>query len=245
MKPRTHMVIPDCQVRPDVDYSHLEWVGNYAAEKRPDTIVCIGDFADMPSLSGYAVGKAEAEGKRYRADIDAAGTAMHQMLRPIRKLHHNRRPRLVMTLGNHEERIDREAEANPKWKGFLSSADLGYKEAGWEVYPFLQPVSVDNILYSHYFVSGAMGRPVSSAAALLKRTQQSAVMGHVQTQELVIHPYTQHFSLFAGICYLHDEPYLTPQGNRTKRGVWVIHEVHDGTGDLMFVSLDFLKRKYS
>jgi hypothetical protein len=239
------MVIPDCQVRPDVDSSHLEWVGNYAAEKKPDVVVCMGDFADMPSLSGYAVGKAEAEGKRYAADVQAAKDAMRKLLVPIRKLSPKRRPGLVLTLGNHEERIDREAEANPKWKGFLSSADLGYKEAGWEVHPFLQPVEVDSILYAHYFVSGSMGRPVSSAAALLKRTQQSAVMGHVQTQELVIHPYTQHFALFSGICYLHDEPYLTPQGNRTKRGIWMLHEVHDGTADLMFVSLDFLKRRYS
>ena len=54
---RVHAVIPDCQVKPGQDYSFLRWVGNYLAEKKPDVIVQIGDFADMPSLSSYDVGK--------------------------------------------------------------------------------------------------------------------------------------------------------------------------------------------
>lgn len=243
--PRMHMVIPDCQVRPDVPYDHLSWIGNYAAEKRPDVIVNLGDFADMPSLSGYAVGKAQAEGKRYHEDVQAAKDAMQLLLKPIRRLRRQDRPELVLTLGNHEERIDREAENNPRWKGFLSSKDLGYQEAGWRVVPFLGVVDLDGIQYSHFFVSGAMGRPVSSAAALLRIRQRSAVMGHVQRVDLAVHPNTQYIGMFAGICYQHDEPYLTPQGNNTKRGIWMLHEVHDGTFDPMFVSLDFLKRRYS
>jgi hypothetical protein len=238
-----HMVIPDCQVRPDVDTDHLRWIGNYAAEKRPDVLVCLGDFADMPSLSGYSIGKAEAEGRRYGADIRAAKDAMAALLRPIKAA--RVRPRMVLTLGNHEDRIDREANANPKWKGFLSSADLGYEQCGWRVVPFLDVAVVDQVQYSHYFVSGAMGRPVSSAAALLRTRQSSAVMGHVQRVDMAVHPNTQFIGLFAGICYLHDEPYLTPQGNNTKRGIWMLHEVHDGTFDPMFVSLDFLRRRYS
>jgi hypothetical protein len=244
-KPKMHLVIPDCQVRPDVDTDHLTWIGNYIAEKRPDTVVCLGDFADMPSLSGYSVGKAEAEGKRYSADIAAARDGMQKLLLPVRRAPKLRRPRLVLTLGNHEERIDREANANPKWKGFLSSADLGYREAGWKVIPFLEVATIDQVQYSHYFVSGAMGRPVSSAAALLRTRQASAVMGHVQRVDLAVHPNTQYIGLFAGICYQHDEPYLTAQGQNTKRGIWMLHEVHDGTFDPMFVSLGFLKRRYS
>lgn len=245
MKPKTHMVIPDCQVRPGVSVDHLSWIGNYCAEKRPDTVICLGDFADMPSLSGYDIGKASAEGKRYKADIDAAKNAMDLFLRPIRKLRKNRRPELVITLGNHEDRIDREANANPKWQGFLSSKNLGYAECGWRVVPFLDIAVVDAVQYSHYFVSGSMGRPVSSASALLRTRQSSAVMGHVQRVDLAVHPQTQFIGLFAGICYQHDEPYLTPQGNSTKRGIWMLHEVHDGTFDPMFVSLGFLKRRYS
>ena len=42
-----HAIIPDVQARAGVDLSHLAWVGNYIAEKRPDVIVQIGDFASF------------------------------------------------------------------------------------------------------------------------------------------------------------------------------------------------------
>ena len=249
MKPKKHIVIPDCQVRPDVDYSHLEWIGNYIAVKHPDVVVNIGDFADMPSLSGYDVGKASAEGKRYKADVEATRDGMELLLAPVRKertrTHRKWKPELHLTLGNHEERINREATANPRFMGTLRVDDLQYPNVGWNVHPFLAVAELDRIQYSHYFVSGVMGRPVNSAAALLRQRQCSAVMGHIQRIDLAVHPATQYVALFSGICYQHDEPYLTPQGQNTKRGIWVLNEVRDGTFDPMFVSLEYLKRRYS
>ncbi len=249
MRPKRHIVIPDCQVRPDVDYSHLTWVGNYIAAKRPDVVVNIGDFADMPSLSSYAVGKAEAEGKRYSADVDATREAMVLLMDPVleakRSSHGKWKPELHLTLGNHEDRITREAKANAKFIGTLSVDDLHYRESGWQVHPFLEVATIDRIEYSHYFVSGVMGRPVSSAQALLKQRQASAVQGHIQRVDMAIHPTTQYVALFAGICYQHAESYLTPQGQNTKRGIWMLNEVKNGTFDPMFISLDFLRRNYS
>ena len=84
MSPRKHIVIPDCQVRPDVELSHLTWIGNYIAAKHPDVVVNLGDFADMPSLSSYDVGKASAEGKRYAKDVEAAKFGMDLLMEPIR-----------------------------------------------------------------------------------------------------------------------------------------------------------------
>lgn len=51
------LYIPDCQIKPDVPLDHLRWLGNYIVKKQPDIIVNGGDFADMPSLSSYDVGK--------------------------------------------------------------------------------------------------------------------------------------------------------------------------------------------
>jgi hypothetical protein len=150
-----------------------------------------------------------------------------------------------LTLGNHENRIDREADSNPKLLGTISTDDLCYPEFGWRVWPFLKVVRIEQIDYAHYFISGSMGRPVSSAAALLRTRQSSAVMGHVQRQDLAIHPFTQNIALFSGICYTHDETYLTPQNDTAcKRGIWVLNEVGGGTFDPMFVSLEFLRRNY-
>jgi hypothetical protein len=243
------MVIPDCQVQPGVDTSHLTWIGNYLLAKRPDVIVNIGDFSDMLSLNSYAIGKAEAEGTRYADDIACTKEAMGKLLGPMwayNRRHKNKyQPEQHLTLGNHEFRIEREAESNPKLIGTISTDDLGYKEAGWKVHDFLKVVKIDGIEYCHYFVSGSMGRPVSSASALLRARHCSAVMGHVQKIDIAVHPNTQAITLFAGICYLHEEKYLTPQGNNTKRGIWLLNEVANGTFDPMFVSLEFLRRNYS
>jgi hypothetical protein len=250
------MLIPDVQCKAGVPLDHLEWAGKYAVQKKPDVIVQIGDFADMESLSMYDVGKKSFEGRRYKEDIEVAHKAMELFLRPIweynatAKKNHEKRytPRFVLTLGNHEERIDRCIEADPKLEGVLSYSDLKYEEYGWEVYPFLEPVIVDGVAYCHYFTSGVLGKPVTSAAALLTKKHQSCVMGHVQGRQIAYGTRAdgkQITGLFCGGFYQHDEAYLKWQGNaQTWRGLWMFHEVTDGSFDEMPVSMNYLKRKY-
>ncbi len=256
MSSKVHLVIPDVQVKPGNDLAFLTRLGKYIVEKKPDTIVCIGDFADMPSLSSYDVGKKSFEGRRYKADIEITHEAMVTLMSPIwsynkhmrRTKHAQYNPRLILTLGNHEHRIDRVVEGDCKLEGTISIDDLKYASYGWEVYPFLQPVIVDGICYSHYFTSGVMGRPVTSARMLVQKKHQSCVMGHVQNWELhreVRADGTPVMGLFAGSCYEHNEDYLGPQGNHYDRGFWMLHEVKgDGSFQPMYVSLDYLKRKY-
>lgn len=239
-------VIPDVQAKPGVSNEHLGWVGNYLAEKRPDVIVQIGDFADMPSLSSYSVGKAEAEGNRYLADIRAAGAAMERLMAPICAVR-GYRPRKVLTLGNHESRIDREAEANPRLIGAISTSDLQYEKWGWEVIPFLEVATIEDVEFVHYFISGPKGMPVQSAEKIVQTRHKSGVMGHLQKTSIHFHDKTGHVGIIAGCCYLHEEKYLKPQmeGKAQRRQIIMLHEVIDGIFDPMFVSLAFLKSRYS
>lgn len=249
------LVIPDTQCRPGDDFTFLTNIGNYIVEKQPDTVVCIGDFADMPSLSSYDVGRKSFEGRRYVHDIDATHEAMEALLQPLQAFnraaakHHKQRykPRLVFTLGNHEQRISKAVESDAKLEGVLSISDLGYEGYGWEVYPFLDVVVIDGVAFSHYFTSGTMGRPATSAAAQLNKKHMSCVAGHQQGLQIA----TGHradgkrlTSIIAGSCYTHDEDYMGPQGNKHWRGLLVLHEVNDGEFDLMPVSLSYLNRKY-
>lgn len=250
-----HLVIPDVQFKPGNDPTFLKAVGNYIVEKQPDVVVCIGDFADMPSLSSYDVGKKSFEGRRYKADIEATHEAMATLLSPIneyneraRRSHKERyRPRMVLTLGNHENRIERVVENDPKLDGTISTQDLNYEAFGWEVVPFLKPIIIDNIAYCHYFTSGVLGRPVASARHLVQKKHMSCTMGHVQNWEMhreVAADGRPVLGLFAGSCYEHNEDYLGPQGNTYDRGLWMKHEVNNGHYHPMFVSLEYLKRKY-
>lgn len=246
---RKHLVIPDCQVKDGVDTRHLRWIGKYIVKKRPDVVVCIGDFADMPSLCSYDRGKKTFEGRRYRKDVEASIRGMAELMGPLMEFNQVQaasglpeyHPRLVMTLGNHEDRIRRATEDDARLDGTIGLSDLRYEEFGWEVHPFLEVVKIDGVEYSHYFTTGVMGRPVTSAAALLRERSGSAVMGHVQHTDIAVHRKTQEIAIFAGTCYLHDEDYLTPQGNNCRRQIVVLHEVEDGHFDPMFVSLNFLE----
>jgi len=246
---RMHMFLPDGQCKPGVTDEHWEWAGNYAAEKKPDVIVNAGDMWDMPSLSSYDKGKMAFEGRRYINDIKAGQAAMMKFLKPIedynRTATEKYEPRLVFTMGNHEHRIIRYVENNPEFAGKFSFGDLELREMGWEVHDFLKPVEIDGILYCHFFTSGVMGRPVTSAAALLRERQQSCTMGHVQWFDIATHKKTQATALFGGIFYQHDEDYLGYQGNNCKRGIIIKHEVENGIYDLMQVSLRFLKKNYT
>lgn len=242
---RMHMVIPDTQVRPGVSTDHLEWAGNYAAEKQPDVIVMIGDWYDMPSLSSFDKGKLAFEGRRYIDDIKAGQRAMRRFIDALSKAK-GYKPRLVFTLGNHEHRIVRHVENNPEFAGKFGMGDLELRDFGWEVIDFLKPVLIDGIEYCHYFTSGVMGRPVSSAATLLRERQRSCTQGHVQHTDIAIHKKTQQIAMFSGTFYAHDENYLGYQGNVQRRQIVIKTEV-DGEGhyDPMFVSLKFLEKSYS
>lgn len=250
-----HMVIPDTQVKPNGSVDHLRWAGEYAAEKKPDVIIHLGDHWDMPSLSVYDVGKKSFEGRRYADDIQAGLKGMAAFLAPIRaeqqRLRINKKkrwnPRLVFIIGNHEQRIERAIESDAKLEGLIGYKDLQLDKLGWETYDFLAPVVIDGICYSHYFTSGVMGRPVSSAKLMIQKKMMSCVMGHVQDREIAYARKADgsHVTgLFAGIFYVHDEDYLTPQTNGSWSGIWMFHDVDDGAFHEQPISIQSLGRKY-
>ena len=107
---KVHAVIPDVQAKPGNNFKFLERVGHYLADKKPDVIVQIGDFADMESLSSYDNGKKSFEGRSYTRDIEAANEAMDalvgpmldEMLRLKRNKEKQWRPSFILTLGKYD-----------------------------------------------------------------------------------------------------------------------------------------------
>jgi hypothetical protein len=243
-------VIPDMQVKPDVDLSYCARIGRYLADKKPDIIVNGGDFADMPSLNNYDLpGSKGMEGQRYKEDILSVQTAMRMMMTPIREEMERTgwNPRLVLTLGNHEDRINRAVKSTPKLEGVIGLCDLHYEEWGWEVIPFLQPITISGVSFAHYFCSGVMGRPITSARALLTKKHMSCFAFHQQGRDIAFGTRgdgTQMIAVIAGSCYEHDEHYLNPQTNNHWRGLYVLNDVIDGAFEENAVSLKYLRRKY-
>jgi hypothetical protein len=104
------------------------------------------------------------------------------------------------------------------------------------------------VAYSHYFYNPNTGRPYAGENLLLrlKTIGHTFTMGHQQGRRYVdraVGGRLQH-GLVLGTTYLHDEKYLGPQGNTYWRGIVVCHQVEQGSYDPMFVSLDYLCRRY-
>lgn len=245
---RKHIIIPDCQVTPNSPKEHLNWIGKYIAEKRPDVIINLGDFADMESLSSYDKGKMSFEGRSYLKDIEAAKNAMDIMTKPFRNIN-GYNPEMHLVCGNHEYRIERVVEEDRRLEGTLSIDDLEYESFGWKVHPFLEIAVLDGVHYSHYFCNQLSGKPIGGESILtrLKNIGFSFVMGHQQiylTGTRSLSNGKRIRGIVQGSCYLHDEVYRGPQSNGEWRGIFILHEVHDGDFSLMEVSLDYLCRRY-
>ena len=256
MQKKRILVVGDCQVKPGEDQTHLLHIGRYLVDKRPDIVVCIGDFYDFPSLSSYDKGKKSFEGRRLKDDIEAGNAAMDLMLSPLRELQQRQKdnrkkvysPRMIFTMGNHCDRFDRLANDQPELTGFVGTETLNLEKWGWEVYPFLKPVEVDGIFFVHYLANPMTGKPYAGTAlSQLKTVGRSFVVGHKQCLDMAIHPRLDgkmQIGLINGASYPHFENYKGFLGNNHFRGVLMLNEVSDGMALPCPVSLEYLEDRY-
>ena len=250
-----HLYIPDTQVQPGDKTDHLLWAGMYAVDKKPEKIIFGGDHWDMASLCTYDYGTKGFEGRSYLADIEAGNNAMDVFMGPIREEQARQRtnkhkvwnPGMFFTMGNHEYRVHRAIDSDRKLDGLLTYDDFNLEKWGFEVSPFLEVKVLDGIAYSHYFTSGVMGRPASSARLMLNKKHMSCVMGHVQDRDIAFSKRadgTQMTGIFGGIFYQGDQGYLTPQTNGSWSGIWMFNDVVDGAFDEMPISMGYLHKTY-
>lgn len=217
----------------------------------------LGDWADMPSLSSYDVGKRQHEGRRYRLDIGAANIGMDTLMEPIEKWNATKkknkekpyRPSLYYTRGNHEYRIQKAVDSDARMEGAIGYDDLNIESYGWDIIDFLEPVCIDGVTYCHYFCNTQSSRPYSgySIDTRIKNVGFSFVQGHQQlylTGVRALNNGRRVRGIVCGACYIHDEDYRGPQGNAEWRGVLMLHEVNNGDYSVMEVSLDYLCRRY-
>lgn len=251
LKGRTHIVIGDTQVKPGISTDHLEWIGRFIADKYAGddvAIVHVGDHWDMPSLSSYDRGKRSSEGRRYAADVAAGNEAFGRLNKPIAvaMAAHKWRPERHFLFGNHEDRITRACEDAGFLDGKLSLDDLDTH--GWTRHEFLKPVNIDGVRYCHYFYNPKTGRPYAgdNMDLRLKTIGHTFTQGHQQGKKYAVREVDdqRHHGLQIGSTYVHDEKYLGPQSMKYWRGIVVCHQVEAGQYDAMFVSLDYLCRRY-
>jgi hypothetical protein len=242
----THLVIGDPHCNPKASNDRFLWAGKLARDLKPDTIICMGDFSSLDSLSSYDKGKKSFEGRRYKKVIDHA----HDALEKFNKGLNGRRSRKVMLLGNHEDRIDRIVDETPELDGTISTKDLKFKEFGWEVIAYQEPVAIDGVHYCHNYPTGIMGKPISGdniARSLLLKNKVSSTVGHCHLFDYsmcTIPSGRKVLGLSAG-CYLHHkEDYARNTQRLWWSGLIVKRNVRQGEYDIETVEYNTVKRRY-
>jgi hypothetical protein len=217
-------------------------------EYKPTNIIVMGDWWDMPSLSSHEKpGSKQMEGLRYEDDIDAGNEAFEMLVAPMRKVRWKPK-RMDFLFGNHENRVDRAINSDPKYDGAVSRKHM--LTPGFNRHEFLEPVWMDGVVYAHYFAATHSGRPLGgSIDSMLNRIGDSFVQGHVQGMKYGNRMYPTNkirHGLVAGSFYQHDEHYRGAQGrtNGHWNGVVVLNDVRDGNYEIMPLSIDYLLRRF-
>jgi len=222
----THLVMGDPHCTPKASNDRFLWAGKLAADLKPNTIICMGDFASMDSLSSYDKGKKQFEGLN------------------------GRRPRKIMLLGNHEDRIDRTVDDIPELEGTISTDDFKFEKFGWEVYEYQKPVNVDGVYYCHNYPTGVMGKPISGdnvARSLLLKNKVSSTVGHIHTFDYAMCalPSGRKLMGLSAGCYLHHkENYARATQQMWWSGLVIKRNVSKGEYDLEMVEYNTIRRKY-
>ena len=243
-----HLIIPDPHAHPDHNNNRFERIGELVADVKPDHVICIGDWADMPSLSTYDRGTKGFEGKRYHLDVASAIDAQERFFRPIRD-RKKRLPKFWMLEGNHEYRIKKAIDRDPvQLEGIISLNDLQYREFGWEVveYNGSSPgiLELDGIAYSHYFTSGVMGRPIGGlhpAYQLLVKQYQSCTQGHTHTTDYCVRTTASGrniHGLVVGCAVDYFCPWAGEANSLWWRGCIIKDNVENGQYDPQWIGLD-------
>jgi hypothetical protein len=247
---RKVVVVPDAHAHPSYSPDRFAWLGAFIEREKPSLDVCLGDFADIPSLSAYDRGKRGFEGRRYVHDVAATRAALTVMHAEVRTA----TPEWLMCLGNHEHRIDRACSDAAEMTGAIGIDDLGYRDHGWQVWPYQSVMRLGGFAFSHHFASGVAGRPIggmNQAAAMARLLHTSAVAGHshVWDQAIQTRPDGSRVMAIVAGCYVsheHREGWSAASEHLWVNGVTVLEDVRAGWAESWrFVSQASLRAAYA
>lgn len=250
---RRAYIVPDTQVRDGVPTDHIDWIAADIVRRLPDYIIVGGDWWDLDALSSHrSPGDKSGEGKRVLADLEAGNEAFRRLAGPIqaeidrRAKGHRKRwdPRRVFLFGNHENRMQRALEKDPRWIGLVG--DFLMETPGFERIPFNEILWVEGVAFSHFFQSQHSKHSIGgSVENRLNKIGTSFVQfheqGYLDGRKRVAAGF-ERVGVVCGACYTHREEYRGNQNQAHWRGTVVLNELENGSFYPMALSLDYLSR---
>lgn len=207
----------------------------------------------MPSLSAYDKGKRSFQGRSYRKDIEAHLEFQDRIWAPVRA-RKKKLPYRVVLEGNHEHRVERALDLSPELEGTIDFKDFAFDDYYDDVvrYEGGTPgiINIDGISYSHYFVSGVLGRPISGlhpAASLISKGLTSCTAGHLHLADWSSHTTADGRKIMGTLCGVYQD-YRSDWAGKVNdlwwRGLMIKQNVEDGRYDPCFVSMNTIKKMY-
>lgn len=246
-KAQTHLIIGDSHAKVGVSNERYRWLARFVAEVQPDVVIDMGDWADMTSLCSYDAGKRIAEGRRIKDDLEVAKDARsiyrEELEQCVSKL-----PLHYAIEGNHEYRITKAVESDPKYYGLYDTSHL-HPDGLWEIVPFGAPLVLNGLHYRHHFetAGGKLISGIHQAYNTLRHKQCSSVAGHshiLQYSESVRSDGERLLALVAGCYFEHWEEYAGEDNHRWWRGLVVLRDVKNGYGDIEVVKMNRIRQRY-
>ncbi len=174
---KLHLVIPDVHAEPGDDLDRLSAAMNLACDHQPDHVIQIGDLGDFGAFSTH-----EEPGSLTDIEANEDHWADFEVMeRAVGELEIYGLPTTI-TLGNHEDRVNRYIDKNPRCKkAYNFMANSGLKDSHIKTVPYGRHTIIDGILYTHVPMN-KMGRPIGSVAGIKRFTlgakANAVVYGH-------------------------------------------------------------------
>lgn len=255
--PKTAVVFSCGHATPDCDNKRFDYLGKFIYDINPDYVVDLGDGADMTSLNSYDDRNPKAIClSSYERDIQSYLDSQERLRHPFR-YNKKKKPFWIGFEGNHEHRIKKAIEVNPRISGSKYGISFSHLETKtlfneYHEYSHSAPsiADYDGVSYAHYFGAGNYGNAISGihhAYALLQHRHHSSTCGHSHKRGLYFkdsaHPHGT-IGLVAGCYKGKDESWAGQSNLDWWKGVVVKREISNGLYEPQFISLETLKKQY-
>jgi hypothetical protein len=254
---KTAVVLTCAHASPEVSNERFTLLGKFLYDLRPDYVVDLGDGADMKSLNSYDTRKPKAlVAQSYEADINHYNDSQERIRHYFRK-NKRKRPAFYGFEGNHEHRIAKAIETDPRLEGTkfgISFSHLNTNKWFDEYHEYINGApairSYDGVSYAHFIASGNYGSALSSVHhghALVHKLGCSTTVGHSHKfhfyRKAESRPYPTQ-GLVAGCFKGADEAWAGQANREWTKGVVIKRGLEHGNYDLQWVSLAQLQREY-
>ena len=253
----TAIIYTCAHASPKVDNKRFELLGNLIYDIKPDYVFDLGDFADMSSLNSYDTRYPKAVvTENYENDIEVVKDAQEKLREKFVR-RKTRKPIWIGFEGNHEHRIKRALQHDPRLEGkkYGVSFEHLHTHRYYDEYHHYEngaPAikSYDGVSYAHFIGSGNYGTAISGihhGYALTAKLACSVTVGHSHKrsyfvkQEAVPNPI---HGLVAGCFKGKDETWAGQSNREWWKGVCIKRNIKDGNYDLEWVSMERLAKDY-